>query len=679
MASTHPYPLLTAPTVIGPLALRNRMVLCPMGDDLAEPDGTVSQAQLDHYEARAAGGVGLLLVGSVSVAHPHGAHAAEQVAASQDAHVEGLAALARRAHRHGAAIGAQLVHAGPNAVLDIAEGRLMLVPATPPRLSMDALSGMVSAEEMEAMTEPFVRPGAAIAYREANEEDLAAVVARFAAAARRVAAAGFDAIEVHAGHGYLIDAFLSPRTNTRSDRWGGDVVGRSRLLVQVLEAIRAAVGPQVALWCRLNAREVGEEGGETLADAVAVARLAVAAGAQAIHASAYASPGRAIGITEAHTPHQPGARLGDAAVLRAAVDVPIITMGRLDAAAAETALAAGQADLIGFGRALLADPELPAAISAGDAGAARPCAYQYHCIGNIFLHRPLACAVRPETGVAVPTVARAEPVATPQRILVVGGGPVGMEVAHRLASAGHRVTLREGSDRLGGLLVVGGACDPALAPLLSWLRRRVSETGVDVWLRSPVGADGLVGPADDPFDQVILATGAPWARDPRLPGVITVDDLRRSADDPLALLNAGPAVVLGGGKAAVSIAGAARAQGREVTLVADGPVLAPELGLPGRFRLVHDLGESGVDTVTGVAVGSVAGGAVVLADGRELAAATVIDADPARRVAGSSLADAVGNTRPIVHLLGDATGAWGLEAGFQAAAELARSLTPTPR
>ncbi len=298
MTGDERFPLLTAPTSIGPVALRNRMVLCPMGDNLADADGFVSERQLAYYEARAAGGAGLLLVGSVGVA-ASGRTAAEQTGAHHDAHVDGLRRLAEVVHGHGAALAAQLVHCGPNAVLDYAEGRPVLVPSKPPRLRMDALSGMLTGDELTAMTEPFTRPTSSMGHHVATDDDLAEVIGWYGAAARRVREAGFDGIEVHAGHGYLLDAFLSPASNQRTDRWGGSIERRARLLLEVLAAVRAEAGDHVAVWLRLNGREVGKDGGETLDDAIAVARLAEAAGAHAVHVTAYADPGRATGITAA--------------------------------------------------------------------------------------------------------------------------------------------------------------------------------------------------------------------------------------------------------------------------------------------------------------------------------------------------------------------------------------------
>ena len=321
---------LLAPGRIGPMALRNRIVLAPMGDRLAHDDGTVSERQAAYLEARARGGAGLILVGSVSVAYPSGSYAPSQTAISQDRYVGGLGALADRVHAHGAAIAAQLVHDGANSLFDIAEGRPMLVPSIPPRLRPDRLSAMITAEELTAMTAPFTHPGAALEYRVADEDDIAELIDQFAAAACRAVEAGFDGLEIHAGHGYLIDSFLSPASNQREDRWGGSPANRVRLLEEVLRAVRAAVGTSAAVWCRLNAVERFKEGGEQPDDLLGVARAAVAAGAQALSVSAATDAGAALGVTEAHTPHQPGLLLPFAAALRPHVDVPVITVGRLE-------------------------------------------------------------------------------------------------------------------------------------------------------------------------------------------------------------------------------------------------------------------------------------------------------------------------------------------------------------
>ena len=385
---TDPFAHLLAPGAIGPMTVRNRIVMTPMGDRLAADDGRVSERQTAYLEARARGGAGLLVIGSVAVAYPEGAYATCQTAISDDRTVPGLAALAERVHRHGARLAAQLVHDGASSLLDVAEGRDVLVPSKPPRVRPDALSAMVTPAELDAMTRPFTTPTARFGYREATEADIADVIERFADAAERARAAGLDGVEVHAGHGYLIDSFLSPVRNRREDGWGGDVTGRARLLVEVLRAVRARVGDDLAVWVRINGEERHVDGGQTLDDALVVARLAVDAGADAVHVSAYADPGVGVGVTDAHTPQQAGRNLPMAAAIKAVVDVPVIAVGRLEPDAADRAIADGHADLVAMGRALLADPDLPAKLAAGRVDDVRPCIYQYRCIGNIFLNEP---------------------------------------------------------------------------------------------------------------------------------------------------------------------------------------------------------------------------------------------------------------------------------------------------
>src|SRR5262245_57625302 len=239
--------------------------MCPMGDTLGDDGGFVSDRQVAYYEARARGGAALLLVGSVAVAYPAGTYHSAQLGVSDDRFVPGLQGLTDAVHAHGALIAAQLVHDGPNSLNDIASARPLLVPSTPRRGRSDPLMMMVTDTEMTAMTAPFTAPGAQLAYREADESDLAAVVDAFASAAARAVAAGFDGVEIHAGHGYLIDAFLSPASNRRTDAWGGDVSGRAKLLTDVLRAVHASVGDDVAVWCRFNAEERHRDGGESLA------------------------------------------------------------------------------------------------------------------------------------------------------------------------------------------------------------------------------------------------------------------------------------------------------------------------------------------------------------------------------------------------------------------------------
>ena len=543
----------------------------------------------------------MLLVGSVSVAYPSGSYGASQTAVSTDDFVPGLQRLTGRVHEHGARIAAQLVHDGQRSLLDIEQGRAVLCASPPTRLVSDRLSAMVSTDEMTAMTAPFSKPTSKFSARVATDDDLAWVIDVFAQAAERAVRAGFDGVEVHAGHGYLIDDFLSPATNHRDDRWGGPVENRARLLCEVLRATRSKVGAAVPIWFRINALEVFRAGGETFDDTLRVIDLAIAAGADAVHVSAFADPGVAVGITRSHTPHEPNALVGFAAQVKQRVQVPVITFGRIEPDDAERVIADGSADFVAMGRKLLADPDLPAKLLAGRLDDVRPCIYQYRCIGNIFLGESVACVVNPATGRGD---AAAAATATPKRVLVIGGGPAGMETARRLAAMGHAVSLWEAAARLGGRLVSAAGCDAPLDRYLGWLLREVDRSDVAVELGVTVTPERVVSGG---FDEVVVATGASWIA-PDLPGadlpfVATVDALApwiASDDDRV---GAG-VVIVGGGKVGLSLADLAARRGRRVTVLEPTNVFASELGLPGRFQLVAELEERGVQLRPGVDVRS---------------------------------------------------------------------------
>ncbi len=627
---------LLSPGALGTLPLPNRIALSPMGTNLGERDGTVGDAMAAWYEARAAGGAGLVIVGSVGIAYPVACTDERQIAASSDDHLAGLRRLADDAHRHGSVIAAQLVHNGTQSLLDIARGRPLLVPSKKRPPAPDELSGMLTPEESAKVMAPFASPTARYEVRVATDDDLAWAVDRFVDAARRCAQAGFDGIELHAGHGYLLHSFLSPSSNQRDDRWGGSAAERAELLVETVRAVRRALGPDFPVWARVGAFEAHRDPGQRLDDALVAMGLAVDAGVDAIHVSAYGEPMVATGITDGHTPHTPGALLPFAAAVRRALEVPVIAMGRLTPEAAEQALADGAADVIAMARALIADPDLPNKLRAARRDRIRPCAYQYRCIGAIFLNEPVECAVNPDAGHEADDPPSAT---TARRVVVAGGGPAGLECARRLAQRGHRVELHEASGHLGGMLRTAEAADADLRGLCDWLVAAAEDAGVVIHLRSTI-----TSPPD--ADVLVWAVGSPWPGDGSSLGVDGLAPwLLDGASAP-----ASPVEVRGSSKAAISIAMRARLEGAEVTLVPDDPVLAPELGLPGRFRLVADLRSQGVATVHEPPHG------------------------PASTIQVGRAAAPTPPHHPEVHVIGDAAGVGGLAPAFRSAADVARRL-----
>jgi hypothetical protein len=440
---------------------------------------------------------------------------------------------------------------------------------------------MVTPQEQLGMAKPFMQPTSKVEYQVATEDDIATVIQQFADSAERCVRAGFDGIELHAGHGYLLDEFLTPAMNTRTDGWGGDIEGRSRLLRECLRAIRARLGAEVPLWIRINAVEHHKDNGETFAEQLEVIDLCRAEGIDAVHVTAYSSTDVATGPTDSYVPHTTAhPLLGYAEAIKARVDVPVITYGRHEPDEADALLAAGKADFVAMGRKLLADPDLPRKLTAGYDLDVRPCIYQYRCIGNIFVNESLTCVANARTGREheLPE----GKAATPRRVLVIGGGPAGMEAVHVLAADGHDVTLWDAADELGGVLRTAATTDEPLARYLAWLRRQVGASGAKVELgrRADVAAT-------DGFDEIVMATGGTW---PVGEGEVGVAD---------ALGRPGQRVTIRGGDTpGVRLAQAFADDGRQVTLVEPSGVFATSLGLPGRWRLVPDLDAAGVALVT---------------------------------------------------------------------------------
>lgn len=276
------YKSLLSPGQIGPMEVKNRLFMAPMGSNLGEEDGTVGERLSAYYEARAQGGAGLIIMGVGAISWPDGACIPNQVAVSDDKFIAGLKGLADKVHAHGAKLAIQLQHAGKVAVCDITAGRAMLVPSVP-HMEMGDMFDALTGEEMGSYINSM---GAAkVEYKVAEKTDIEELIEDFAAAADRLRTAGFDGVELHAGHGYILSSFLSPHSNKRDDEYGGSLENRARLLVEVIKAVKDRVGEDMAVWCRIDATEFYTDDGITFEDAKETARIAEEAGADAIHVS----------------------------------------------------------------------------------------------------------------------------------------------------------------------------------------------------------------------------------------------------------------------------------------------------------------------------------------------------------------------------------------------------------
>jgi 2,4-dienoyl-CoA reductase (NADPH2) len=622
------YPNLLAPGRIGGMELKNRIVLAAMGSNFAEADGRCNERTIAYYEARARGGAGLLVLETSAACHPHGATMPNMIGFSGEQFLPGLTELAERVHRHGAKIVAQLCHGGKMAQEDTAAGR----PIPLPSLVKPGYSDMfkvLTQEEVGHFIKAAGPDGKGPQYYEMTRQDIDDTVAGFAAAAALAERAGFDGVELHAGHGYLIASFLSPYTNRRTDAYGGSRENRARFLLEIIRAVRSATSDDFTLMIRLDAKEYRVENGIELDDCLVTVKLAEEAGVDAIDVSAYGNTAHAIAFTEAPLVHEPGGFIDFARAVKQAVSVPVIGVGRVEPEVGEKSIAEGDFDFLAMGRKLLADPELPNKLASGKPETVRPCIYCYICVSQIFINQPMCCAVNHDMGREYEgdIIARSS---ESRKILVVGAGPGGMEAARMLAEKGHRVSLWEKDRDLGGTARIAGLAYEPNERLVHYLAGAVRALPIDLQTGVEATADKI---AAHSADHVVLATGA-VRNAPDIAGkaqkhVFDGEELRGilfgTSPEAAAKLNplyrlmlstarvtqmlrsvrllrflsriwmpiADEVVIIGGGLVGLELAEYLVERRRKVTVLEPGPVLGPELAIVRRARVLHMLREHG--------------------------------------------------------------------------------------
>ena len=495
------YPHLLSPGKIGSLEIRNRLVQSAMGTNLSEPGGFVGDALLAYHEARARGGVGMIITEAIAVGLPYGKALRHQLGVSDEKFVPGLTRLAQTVQQHGAKICLQLHFAGIMAGAEMAEGRPVWVPSVPLPSTGKGFGGALFPEEaaLTQAAEIKVPP----TFKVLEQADIDQLVEWYAAGAERAKRCGFDAVEIHGGHGYIISGFCSRASNRREDGYGGSLENRGRLLREVVTAVRERVGPDYPMWIKLDSQEFFTKDGVTPDEACAFAQMAEACGADAITVTANHDYGQARALTSSYLPHEPGKLIPNAAKIRAAVNLPVITVGRIDPEVADKAIADGKFDFMAMGRKQLADPDYAAALARGGKEAVRPCIYCYTCFSQAMVASPLRCSVNGDLGYE--TANLLAPASKPKRVVVVGGGPGGMEAARRLTLRGHRVTLLESGDQLGGTARIAAIAYAPNGDFVEWLKARLQEMQVEVRLNTRASAESIRALKPD---AVIVATGA---------------------------------------------------------------------------------------------------------------------------------------------------------------------------
>ncbi|MDN5894394.1 MAG: FAD-dependent oxidoreductase, partial [Nocardioides sp.] len=622
MATKKKHSHLLAGGAIGPMTLSNRLILPAMDMNLCV-DGEIHEEEIAHYVARAAGGTGLIMTGASAVAFPVGATSTKEPGLSDDRFLPGLTALADAVHAAGSKLCVQSTHHGKVARIDTLQDRELLVPSMPDFTpDMSALADNTS-EELAKMG--AVTAGKTASYHEATAEDIAWLVETWTDAADRVMRAGADAIEVHCAHGYVLGAFLTRADNRRTDEYGGSLENRARLAREVVSSVKARVGHKMAVIVRIAGAEFGQEGGLTNEEACKIAVLLEEAGADAIHITGWGRNPFA-NFTDGPLPNKVGAYLDLAAEVKKHVGIPIIAVGRLLPDLAEKTIADGRADFAAMGRPLLADPDIGKKLAEGRPQDVRPCINCYVCVQENFWDDTPVCAVNP--ALSNETLLPFVRTASPKHLVVVGAGPAGLESARVLTERGHRVTVLDRSDRLGGTLWFSTLTTPDNERLLDWFAAQVKKLGIEVRLGTQVDVDTLrqLRP-----DHVVVATGAKRPR-PNLPGgdlphVHTGDSLRNvllgaaeSSEGSAVQRTLGrlgklsgvtkspeairqvtkrflpmgkDVVVIGGSLVGLELAEWLAVRGRSVTLIEEGQQLGLPMAMPRRWTAVRAAGALG--------------------------------------------------------------------------------------
>ena len=640
------YPLLASPASIGNLKLRNRMIMAAMGSNFASEDGHTTEQLTAYYEKRAQGGIGLIILETSAITWPAGASMPNMIGFSKDEFIPSLKSLTQRIHQHGSKIAAQLNHSGKIAQEDVIAGRPIPVPSIPKSEPSD-MFGLLTQDEIMNFIKAGGPDGKGPRYHELSADEIQQEVQHFVDAAKRAKAANFDAIEIHAGHGYLISSFLSPAVNKRTDEYGGTPEKRAKLLVDIISQIKIQLKDFPVL-VRLDANEYRIENGITPDDFLITASMAQDAGADAIDVSAYGNTSKGIAFTEAPLVHEPGGFLNFVKMAKKELTIPIIAVGRIELDVAEQGLRNNEFDFLAMGRKILADPDLPNKIISGQEQLIRPCIYCYICVSQIFINKPMMCAVNSQLGNEHRNENIIHSTADQKRILVIGAGPSGMESARLLAMQGHDVEIWEKDKDIGGTVRVASLAYEPNGRLINYLKNSLDELNVRIKLRTLATSKSV---QDFNPDHVIVAVGAnrnaPSIKGKNNRNVFDGEELRgllfgsdAQAIKKLSLiqqliLKVGRAtqllrnisalrflskiwmpiakniVVIGGDLVGLELAEFLVERGRTVTVLEPSGSLGPNLSIVRRSRVVHMLKEHKVDLLTNVTIKEIDGQEVI--------------------------------------------------------------------
>ena len=574
------YPNLFSPIKIGETTVKNRVFMPPISTNLAD-NGYVTDALVEHYAARAKGGVGLIVT-EVTTVEPTYVYLPGDMSIADDSFIPGWKKLTEAVHQYGTKILPQLFHPAYMA---------FPIPGTP-RMIAPSFVGPYYAKE---------------APRPVTIEELHTIIKQFGEAALRVKKAGANGVEIHAAHAHgLLGGFLSPLYNKRTDEYGGDINGRLKLTLEVIEEVRKTCGKDFIIDVRISGDEY-TDGGLNINDAIYVSKQLEKAGVDMLHVSGGTTIKRGSSIPA------PGTKMGSHSALsteiKKYVSIPVATVGRItEPWLAEELIANNKADICMIGRANLCEPDFCNKAQEGRIDEIRPCIGCLRCLNGIMFGKRVACTVNPSFEPEnEETIKEAE---TKKKILVIGGGPAGMEAAFVAAKRGHHVVLADKQDSLGGTVRIAAVpiAKQDLTQLIKYQALKLQKAGVKVLLNTEITAKMIRDQYSD--YEVILCGGAT----PIVPGFMTNFKDYMTADDVLygRKFPGRKIVVIGGGSVGCETADYLAPilndrfpRNREIILIEMAhEIMANESG-PGRSLLVQRMMEKGIEIICDAKVSEV--------------------------------------------------------------------------
>ncbi len=571
------YEKMFLPFHIGSMELKNRIVMGPMGTSLCDENSRPTQRLADYYEERAKGGVGLIIV---EHAYPQRLGVKSRLSAGlwDWETLPGWKAVTEGIHRHGAKAAIEIGHLGRCTDYPASVGQKAMAPSAVRCPVAQAPTRSVREEEIEQYKKDYL-----------NSVELAV-------------AAGFDAIELHFANGYFLAEWLSGRTNKRTDRYGGTFDNRVRFALELTQLVREKVGPAYPLLARFASREIN--GGRGIEESRVFARLLQDAGIDCLDVNA-GSPNEYDWEFPSYFQEQ-GFLIEDAEKIRQSVFIPVIGGGRItEPKMAELALQDGRMDLVSINRGLIADPYWPQKVRLGREDEIRRCIGCTCCINEKEKQKGIVCTVNPFVGKE--TLLSIEPAAEKKRILVVGGGPAGLQAAIAASRRGHTVTLAEKEEQLGGLVRAAGV-PPMKWDILSMIpamTREAERFGVRILTGTRITAEQA---AAQGYDLVVLTCGKE-AFAPKL----AQNDGSIEETSAVDLLNGDAwcgerVAVLGGGLIGCECAEFLSEYGKEITVFEMAPRLAQDAYWNIRNPLLERLCARGVRLETGVTAAAIQNG-----------------------------------------------------------------------